>query len=73
MTLNPNAIQSWDTQEVDLWISNDESLYGMICGQGLRAGEIREIIREFRRIEPALKVDMTNVSWSYLRDAYKGE
>jgi len=62
---------NWDTNEVDLWISNDESLYRQIDGKGLKAGEIREIIAEFKRIEPALRVDMSQVSWSYLRDEYR--
>ena len=62
---------NWDTNEVDLWISNDESLYRQIDSKGLKAGEIREIVAEFKRIEPALRVDMSQVSWSYLRDEYR--
>jgi hypothetical protein len=62
---------NWDTNEVDLWISNDEYLYDQINGKGLSAGEIRLIVTEFKRDEPALRVDMSQVSWSYLRDEYR--
>ena len=62
---------NWDTNEVDLWISNDPHLYDQIDGKGLKAGEIREIVAEFKRDEPALRVDMSQVSWSYLRDEYR--
>ena len=62
---------NWDTNEVDLWISNDEYLYDQIDGKGLSAGEIREIVAEFKRSDPALRVDMSLVSWSYLRDEYR--
>ena len=62
---------NWDTNEVDLWISNDESLYRQINGKGLKAGEIKEIVTDFARTERALRVNMTQVSWSYLRDEYR--
>ena len=62
---------NWDTNEVDLWISNDEYLYDQIDGKDLKAGEIKEIVTDFARTERALRVNMTQVSWSYLRDEYR--
>ena len=65
--------QTWDTDEVERWIDNDSTLYYAINGKDLNAGQIKELVLETKRIEPAMRFDSSLVSWSHLRDTYREE
>ena len=61
---------TWDTDEVERWIDNDEHLYNSINDRNLSASAIRAVVMNHKRAVPDFKFDTSLVSWKYLRDAY---